>query len=442
MSLLDQFQQILARFLRAEINEHDLLISVATLKSSRSKNYQINGLNVTVISGSFKNLGPNLNLFVQASWCDQAKKTDTIKRSSSSPVWGTSNVMSFQRPSGVVSCNILTLEVRHSALFVRDGILGQGEVYLPSLLHDEEDHKARFGLTRVTISAGRTHPNSKLNGFLDVQISVEAQLDLNDVVLTENASSADIAFEQLLNDKISEADFVQIINGHRRYCNSTQSNSHLLAAFLKRPPSGSPRNSLGGSPRSSLSRQQSSPSSPRIRRRESSRIESQLSEVGKMAVRQLEEGVITQEECDRIIQNDSQFRQDQEDTAEREERHHAHESPRHSKNHKGKSGGKVYNSKFDESGNWECMNTPSESQQMPWDEYMAQCAQLDEVMSDRIHRKMKQDTAAAAIANIKALEALTKSQDWGYELRELKSSILGTFNEKLEIWEKNQQGLS
>ena len=70
MSLLDQFQHMLERYIRAEISQSDLLSCVATLKSSRSKNYQINGLTVTVISGSFKNLSPNLNLFVQTSWCD------------------------------------------------------------------------------------------------------------------------------------------------------------------------------------------------------------------------------------------------------------------------------------------------------------------------------------------------------------------------------------
>lgn len=64
----------------------------------------------------------------------QAQKTDTIKRSSSSPVWGTSKVMQFQRPDNVVSCNILTFEVRHSALFVREGILGQGEVRLACMM--------------------------------------------------------------------------------------------------------------------------------------------------------------------------------------------------------------------------------------------------------------------------------------------------------------------
>eukprot|EP00750_Incisomonas_marina_P009498 INCI16025.1.p1 GENE.INCI16025.1~~INCI16025.1.p1 ORF type:complete len:655 (+),score=83.63 INCI16025.1:203-2167(+) len=447
MSILDQWQHMLSRYIRAEISESDLLSCVATLKSSRSKNYQITGLNVTVISGSFKNLPPNLNLFVQASWSDQTKKTETIKRSSSSPVWGTSHIMPFKRSEGIVSCNILTLEVRHSALFVREGILGQGEVYLPSLVHEGENLKARFGLTRVTISAGRTHPNSKLNGFLDVQIAVDSQLAESSLVLPEKASSADIAFEQLLNGSITEEDFVQIINGHRRYCNSTSSNSQLLAAMLKRKPSSpSPRHGLApGSPRSSLSRgnSSSSPNSPRIRRRESSRLSSQLSEVGKVAVRQLEEGTITQEECDRIIQNDSQFRQDQDATADRSDRSadHHHHGAGGSGGGKGKSGGRVYKSRFDESGNWQCMNTPSESQQMPWGEYIQQCALLDEVMSDNIHRKMKQDTAAAAISNVKALEAMARSQDWGYELRDLKNSLLDTFQEKLGVWEQNRKDL-
>lgn len=70
MSLLDQFRHMLERYIRAEISQGDLLSCVATLKSSRSKSYQIHALTVTVISGSFKNLAPNLNLFVQTSWCD------------------------------------------------------------------------------------------------------------------------------------------------------------------------------------------------------------------------------------------------------------------------------------------------------------------------------------------------------------------------------------
>ena len=53
-------------------------------------------------------------------------------------------------------------------------------MYLPSLVHEGDNLKERFGLTRVAISAGRTHPNSKLNGFLDVQIAVEGQLDNDD----------------------------------------------------------------------------------------------------------------------------------------------------------------------------------------------------------------------------------------------------------------------
>ena len=101
----------------------------------------------------------------------------------------------------------------------------------------------------------------------------------------------------------------------------------------------------------------------------------------------------------------------------------------------------MYNSKFDESGNWECMNTPSETVQMPWAEYIDQCKLLDEVMSDSIHRKMKQDTAAAAIANVQALESLAKTQDWGYELRDLKQSILSTFDEKLAVWKDREDEL-
>lgn len=102
----------------------------------------------------------------------------------------------------------------------------------------------------------------------------------------------------------------------------------------------------------------------------------------------------------------------------------------------------MFNSRFDESGNWECMNTPSESQKMSWEKFIEQCKLLDEVMRDSIHRKMKQDTAAAAIANVKALESLANSQDWGYELRELKGSLLENFKTKVIEWEEKQKGMS
>jgi hypothetical protein len=278
MSILDQFQHMLSRYLRAEISEADLLSSVATLKSSRSKAYQINGLKVTVISGSFKNLPPNLNIFVQASWCDQSNRTETLKRSSAAPVWGTSHVMQFERPSGVVSANILTFEVQQAPLFGRDIVLAQGEVYLPSLVQEmSDDLRARFGLTKVTISAGRALPNSKLNGFLEVQIVVDAQPEESALALPATATPADVAFEQLLDDTITEADFIQVINGHRRYCNSTGSNSQLLAGILRRPSmtasaastpragggGGSGPGGSAGSPRASISRPQHTPPSRR-----------------------------------------------------------------------------------------------------------------------------------------------------------------------------------
>jgi hypothetical protein len=467
MSLLEQFHLVLGRFLRAEISEADLVSSVVALKSSRSRAFQVTDVKVTVISGNFQHLPPNLNVFVQVQWGGdetKAQRTEIIKRAGSAPVWGTSKVLAFARPSDVVSANILSFEVRAGAVFGGEAVLGQGEVYLPSLANDSNDLKERFGLTKVTITPARENANSKLKGTLDTQLVVDAESDDDDLVLPAKPSSAEIAFEQLINGNISEEDFLQLINGHRRYCKSQEKAAAAKAAKEKEAKeaakaaaadaaaaaaAAAAADASGGfnSP-SAGGGKGGGPPSPRARQRGTPKTV-QLSDVGNMAMRQLAEGTITQEECDRIIANDSQFREDQEAAQE--------ELEKTTGGGGGGGGGKgakinrrgsqatggpkvAANTRFDESGKWVCMNTPSETETLPWEDFIKQCGLLDEVLNDSIHRKIRQDTAAAAVSNIQGLDALCRSQDWGFELRELKNSIIASLAEKQKEWKEKQAG--